>query len=66
MSQRDIEAFNPYSAPLTGPESSDPFQQDDTRIRQQFIDCEANLKTIAGLLMLGGAGLACGLSLIHI
>lgn len=34
MSQRDFEAFNPYSAPLTGPESSDPFQQDDTRIFQ--------------------------------
>ncbi|GEM_PF-1478541 len=54
MSQLDAESFNPYSAPLSGPEFSDPFQQDDTRIRQQFIDCEANVKTIAGLLMVGG------------
>ncbi len=58
MSQLDAESFNPYSAPLSGPEFSDPFQQDDTRIRQQFIDCEANLKTIAGLLTLGGVALA--------
>lgn len=58
MSQHDSESFNPYSAPLSGPEFSDPFQQDDTRIRQQFIDCEANLKTIAGLLTLGGIALA--------
>lgn len=57
MSQQDSESFNPYSAPLTGLEFSDPFQQDDTRIRQQFIDCEANVKTIAGLLTLGGIAL---------
>ena len=58
MSRVDSEAFNPYSSPLTGPEATDPFQQDDTRIRQQFIDCEANVKTIAGLLTLGGIALA--------
>ncbi len=48
------ESFNPYAAPLVGPEVADPFQQDDTQIRRQFIDCEANVRTIAGVLMLGG------------
>ena len=58
MNVHESESFNPYAAPQIGPEVADPFEQDDTRIRQQFIDCEANLKTIAGLLVLGGVILA--------
>ncbi len=46
--------FNPFAAPQTGPEVFDPFQQDDARIRQQFIDCEANIASIASLTIFGG------------
>jgi hypothetical protein len=55
---QQAESFNPYAAPLAGPEVADPFQQDDTHIRRQFIDCEANVRTIAGVLMLGGVFVA--------
>ncbi len=54
MGTSESETFNPYAAPLVGLETVDPFQQDDTRIRQQFIDCEANVLSIAGFLILGG------------
>lgn len=62
MSQHDPESFNPYSAPLSGPEFGDPFQQNETRIRQQFIDCEANVKTIAGLSRRNSTHAACSVS----
>ena len=58
MNDHESESFNPYAAPQVGPEFADPFEQDDTRIRRQFIDCEANIKTIAGVLMFGGVLLA--------
>ena len=54
MGTSESETYNPYAAPLVGLETVDPFQQDDTRIRQQFIDCEANVHSIAELLMCGG------------
>lgn len=54
MGNHKAESFNPYAAPLVGLETVDPFQQDDIQIRQQFIDCEANVMSIAGLLMFGG------------
>lgn len=58
MKGHESESFNPFAAPQTGPEVTDPFQQDDTQIRRQFIDCEANVRTIAGVLMLGGVFVA--------
>ena len=58
MSTAESHSFNPYSAPLVGPETVDPFQQDDIRIRHQFIDCESNIRTIASVLILGGLILA--------
>lgn len=58
MNVHESESFNPYAAPQIGPGVADLFQQDDTQIRRQFIDCEANLKTIAGVLLLGGVFLA--------
>ena len=60
MSRPEPDSFNPYTAPLTGPETSDPFLQEDTQIRQQFIDCEANCRSIAELLLGGGLILAIG------
>jgi hypothetical protein len=54
LSNPEAETFNPYAAPLVGVETVDPFQQDDTRIRKQFIDCEANVRSIAGVLIFGG------------
>ncbi|MBC7966757.1 MAG: hypothetical protein H7Z17_12635, partial [Fuerstia sp.] len=54
MGTSESETFNPYAAPLVGTETVDPFQQDDTRIRQQFIDCEANVQSISVVLILGG------------
>lgn len=54
----ESESFNPYAAPLFVPETIDPFQQDDMRIRQQFIGCESNLRSIGGVLILGGLILA--------
>ena len=54
----ESESFNPYAAPLVAPETFDPFQQDDIRIRQQFIDCEGNVRSIAGVLIFGGLILA--------
>ena len=42
----ESESFNPYAAPLVAPEPPDPFQQDDMRIRQQFIGCESNVRSI--------------------
>lgn len=62
MSRPELDSFNPYSAPLTGPETFDPFLQDDRQIRQQFIDCEANIRSISGVLVFGGGLLiACGI-----
>ncbi len=57
------EAFNPYAAPQIGPEEADPFQQDDRTVREKFIDCEANIKSIGGLIVLGGTIIAgvCGI-----
>ena len=64
MGTSESDTFNPYAAPLVGVETVDPFQQDDTRIRQQFIDCEANVLSIGGLLIFGGIIVAgvCGYS----
>lgn len=56
----ETNSFNPYAAPLTEPEAFDPFQQDDTQIRQQFIDCEANVRSIGELMVVGGGILATG------
>lgn len=58
MGTAESDSFNPYAAPLVGPETADPFQQDDVRIRQQFIDCEGNVGSVAGVLILGGLILA--------
>ncbi|MBC7967823.1 MAG: hypothetical protein H7Z17_18075 [Fuerstia sp.] len=58
MGTSESETFNPYAAPLVGTETADPFQQDDTRIRQQFIGCESNVRSIGGLMFLGGLILA--------
>lgn len=66
MSRPEPDSFNPYTAPLTGPETFDPFQQDDRQIRQQFIDCEANIRTIAGVLLFGGVILiVCGVTSLY-
>ena len=54
----ESESFNPYAAPLVAPEPPDPFQQDDMRIRQQFIGCESNVRSIGGVMILGGLSLA--------
>lgn len=58
MSIPESETFNPYAAPLVAPETLDPFQQDDMRIRQQFIGCEGNVRSIGGVMILGGLILA--------
>ncbi|MEJ7589932.1 MAG: hypothetical protein WKF77_00120 [Planctomycetaceae bacterium] len=54
MGTAESHSFNPYAAPLVAPETFDPFRQDDLRIRQQLIDCEGNVRSIAGVLILGG------------
>jgi len=54
----ESETYNPYTAPLVAPETPDPFLQGDTRIRQQFIGVESNVRSIGGLLILGGLILA--------
>lgn len=64
MSRSEPDSFNPYTAPLTGPETSDPFLQDDTQIRQQFLECEANCRSVADLLSGGGIILVIGGSLL--
>jgi hypothetical protein len=60
----DSDSFNPYAAPLAEPETFDPFQQDDTRVRQQFIDCEANVRSIGELMLVGGGILATGSTIL--
>ena len=60
----ETNTFNPYAAPLTEPEAFDPFKQDDTRIRQQFIDCEANVRSIGELMLVGGGILAIGSAIL--
>ena len=54
----ESDAFNPYAAPLVAPEPFDPFQQDDVRIRRQFIGCESNVRSIGVVMILGGLILA--------
>ena len=62
------ESFNPYAAPQAGPETPDPFHQSDRLVREQFIDCEANVRTIGGLLQIGGLIVAgvCGVMTVVI
>jgi len=58
LGNSESESFNPYAAPLVAPETFDPFQQDDMRIRQQFLGCESNVRSIGGVMILGGLILA--------
>ncbi|MFO1001133.1 MAG: hypothetical protein U0936_12380 [Planctomycetaceae bacterium] len=46
--------FNPYAAPEEQALSGSSLPSDPTALRKQFIHCESNIKSIAGLMILGG------------
>jgi hypothetical protein len=47
-------AFNPYAAPDVQTLQDYSLPSDQVAIRRQFIHCESNIKSIAGLTILGG------------
>ena len=47
-------AFNPYAAPEEQALSGSLLPSDPVAVRKQFIHCESNIKSIAGLMILGG------------
>jgi hypothetical protein len=50
----ESSAFNPYAAPEEQVSPDSLSASDPEVIRQQFIHCESNIKSIAGLMILGG------------
>lgn len=48
----ESSAFNPYAAPEE--QTLPDLPADHLAFRQQFIHCESNIKSIAGLMILGG------------
>jgi len=66
LGRTESDSFNPYTAPLTEPETFHPFTQADTPIRRQFIDCESNIRSIASVLIFGGIILmVCGVASLY-
>lgn len=51
----DPSAFNPYAAPEEQALSGSLLSSDSLETRKQFIHCESNIKSIGGLMLLGGA-----------
>lgn len=47
-------AFNPYAAPEDQALSGSLLPSDPGEVRRQFIHCESNIKSIGGLMILGG------------
>lgn len=47
-------AFNPYAAPEEQVLPGSAFSSDLTAVRKQFIHCESNIRSIGGLMILGG------------
>lgn len=56
-------AFNPYAAPEEQALSGSLLPSDPVAVRKQFIHCESNIKSIAGLMILGGLLMSCGFGL---
>lgn len=46
--------LNPYAAPVGSLDPFDPLGGDDISVRKQFIDCEANVRSIGSVLTIGG------------
>ena len=57
----ESSAFNPYAAPEEQTLSELP--ADHLAVRNQFIHCESNIKSIAGLMILGGLLVSFGFGL---
>ena len=57
----ESSAFNPYAAPEEQVSPDSLSASDPEVIRQQFIHCESNIKSIAGLMILGGLLVSLGL-----
>lgn len=49
-----VDEDNPYAAPVGEMPFENPFDGPDAALRRQLIDCEANLRSVAHLLILGG------------
>lgn len=60
----ETTTFNPYAAPDEQTLSASLLPSDPEAIRKQFIHCESNIKSIAGLMMLGGFLVFCGFGLL--
>ncbi len=54
LADENLNAVNPYEAPMSEFQAADPFQDDDISVRRQFIDCEANIRSIGGVTVFGG------------
>lgn len=54
-------AFNPYAAPEEQALSGSLLPLDPKAVRRQLIHCESNIKSIGGLMILGGLLLSLGL-----
>ena len=56
-------AFNPYAAPEEQASSGSLLPSDPATARKQFIHCESNIKSIGGLMLLGGLLVSFGFGL---
>lgn len=56
-------AFNPYAAPEEQASSGSLLPSSPEIVRKQFIHCESNIKSIAGVMILGGLLLSIGFGL---
>lgn len=56
-------AFNPYAAPEEQAFPGSLAASDAEVVRRQFIHCESNIKSISGLMILGGLLISCGFAL---
>lgn len=54
------KAFNPYAAPDEQTSTGSLLASDPETVRRQLIHCESNIKSIGGLMILGGVLMSCG------
>jgi hypothetical protein len=59
-------AFNPYAAPEEQVLPGSSLPSDPTAVRKQFIHCESNIRSIGGLMILGGLLVSLGFALAAI
>ena len=55
-----IDDYNPFAAPESGMEFVKPGAPSDESVRRKHIECEQNINSIAGLMILGGLLAALG------